>query len=404
MLNKIDALLNRFTMYRVVLYSLVIYIVAAFILTLTGTIGVSATGIALSLLVLLLVTYATNHGLARALNVSTNSESWLITALILVCILPPPTTVSKVAAVALTGVLAMASKFFLKWRGVNLFNPAAIAVFVVSLANIVPATWWIGTPAMAPFTVLFGLLILRKIRRFSLFIAFLAAAAIIAVYVGPILGNDALAGTLKNTFLSGPLIFMGTIMLTEPSTLPVGRLYQVLYGLLVGTVFSSELGVGRLTSTPQVALIVGNIFTIVAVQRFGAQLALKRRTQIGPNLYDFAFSLPTDCDLPFTPGQYLEWTLPHAKADSRGNRRTFSIASSPADSEVHLAIKTYEPSSTYKQALLKLEPGQTIRVAHPAGDFTLPRRRYWHHPFSQHDQALGECHRAAQYYPALPSC
>jgi ferredoxin-NADP reductase/Na+-translocating ferredoxin:NAD+ oxidoreductase RnfD subunit len=372
MLAKIDAQLNKLTMYKVVVYSLQLYVILAFILTVTGQIGVSARGIVVSYVVLMVGCFLTNFGLSKALKVSVNSESGVITALILVLILPPPTTVGLTARILLTGILAIASKFFLKWRGVNLFNPAAIGALIVSVAHILPATWWVGNPAMAIPVIIFGLLILRKIRRFSLFVAFVIAATLTTLYVSIGLGDQSLSSTLHDTFLSGPLLFLGTIMLTEPSTLPVTRYYQVLYGALVGVVFSASIGIGRISSTPQVALIVGNIFTILAVQRFGAQLILKRRTQVGPNLYDLAFALPSGRTLPFTPGQYLEWTLMHPKTDIRGNRRTFSIASSPEDNEVHIGIKSYEPSSSFKKALLALEPGAAIRAGHPAGDFMLP--------------------------------
>jgi ferredoxin-NADP reductase len=176
---------------------------------------------------------------------------------------------------------------------------------------------------------------------------------------------------VKGAIGSWPIIFVGSIMLTEPSTLPPTTYYQLLVAALVGIIFTSELHVGNLSASPQAALIAGNIFTLLAVPTFGAVLQLKKITKLSLNVYDLAFEKPSR-NFKFTPGQYIEWTLQHAGTDIRGNRRTFSIASAPSEPEVHIGIKQYEPGSTFKKALTGLKAGKYIRVAHVAGNFTLP--------------------------------
>jgi ferredoxin-NADP reductase len=71
---------------------------------------------------------------------------------------------------------------------------------------------------------------------------------------------------------------------------------------------------------------------------------------IGSQLYEFDF-LPSQ-RFTFLPGQYLEWTIDPVHADSRGNRRYFTIASSPTETEVKLGIKIGEKHSSFKQHLL----------------------------------------------------
>ena len=88
-------------------------------------------------------------------------------------------------------------------------------------------------------------------------------------------------------------------------------------------------------------------------------------------MYNFIFA--ADRRLTFRPGQYLEWTLPHTAPDSRGNRRYFTIASSPNDSHVMLGVKFYKPASTFKRALAAMKPGDTLAVGQLAGDFVLPK-------------------------------
>ena len=75
----------------------------------------------------------------------------------------------------------------------------------------------------------------------------------------------------------------------------------------------------------------------------------------------------------FVPGQYAELTVPHAGVDGRGSRRSFSISSPPnADGRVSFALRVPENSSSFKRALLALEPGDTVHATGIGGDFVLP--------------------------------
>ena len=372
MFRTIDAFLNRFTMYRVVLYGLIIILVVSGILSATGSLFIPVGGLLITLIILVVVTYLSNRLLGSLLHVPTNTESWLITALILTCILPQTSTVARAGAVAFAGLLAIVCKFILVRRGNTLFNPAAVAAAIVGFLGILPATWWIGSPPMAPVTAIVGLLILRKIRRFKLFASFLIAALLMMFLVSGILQGQAASSVLSNAFLSWPLIFLGTIMLTEPSTLPASNIDRLLYGALVGSVFASQLHTEHLAATPQVALLTGNVFTALVSRRVSTLVTLKRRRQVATTAYELEFAVPAGSGLRFQPGQYLEWTLPHAHSDSRGNRRTFSIASAPTEASLRIAIKQNQPSSSYKAALLAMEPGQTIRVSALNGNFVLP--------------------------------
>jgi len=75
----------------------------------------------------------------------------------------------------------------------------------------------------------------------------------------------------------------------------------------------------------------------------------------------------------FRPGQYLDWTLAHDHTDSRGNRRYFTISSSPGDDDLTIGVEFKEPSSSFKKRLKAMEPGERIAAGHLAGDFVMPR-------------------------------
>ncbi len=100
-------------------------------------------------------------------------------------------------------------------------------------------------------------------------------------------------------------------------------------------------------------------------------LKLKERTRLTPDIYEFVFT-PTQ-KLKFAPGQYMEWTLGHNQPDARGNRRYFTLASSPTEQNLKLGVKFYKASSTFKKAMLALDRNSEVVASQIIGDFTLPQ-------------------------------
>lgn len=80
--------------------------------------------------------------------------------------------------------------------------------------------------------------------------------------------------------------------------------------------------------------------------------------------------------VPYTAGQFTEIRLPHEDADDRGDKRWFTLSSSPTDELVSITtrIDPVRPSS-FKKALLKLKPGTKLTLADPMGDFVLPKKK-----------------------------
>ena len=68
----------------------------------------------------------------------------------------------------------------------------------------------------------------------------------------------------------------------------------------------------------------------------------------------------------------MEWTIPPVHADSRGNRRYFTIASSPTENELIMGVKFYPNGSTFKGTLGSLKRDDHVLAGSLAGDFTLP--------------------------------
>jgi len=248
---------------------------------------------------------------------------------------------------------------------------AAVAAFAVALTALTinqSATWWIGgNLPMLAFVILGGLLITRKIRRGDFVLAFFVAAAV-SVLVGT-LGQNPLS-TLEKAALHAPLFFFAFVMLTEPLTTPPTRARRIVYGAFVGILFAPWVHIGSLYSTPELALLAGNVLAYFLSPKSKHVLKLKKVEEVGTGMYDFIFKKPR---LAFRPGQYLEWTLGHGNVDSRGNRRYFTIASSPTEPDLRLGVKFYEKPSSFKKKMLEMTLGEELMAGQLAGDFVLPR-------------------------------
>jgi ferredoxin-NADP reductase/Na+-translocating ferredoxin:NAD+ oxidoreductase RnfD subunit len=372
-MNFIDNFLNRITMYRLVLYYLFGLLAVAMVFGAFGILPYSPVAILFTTVFLLLVAWCANGLLAAAFKAHQNAESAYITALILALIITPgsPTDASFVIFLIWAGVLAMASKYILSLDKKHVFNPAAIAVLITAFAIGQSASWWVGgnLPLMA-FVIIGGFLIVRKIQRFDLALTFLVAAFASDILTHPTVDPFT---TMQKVILHTPIFFFAAIMITEPLTTPATRVWRMEYAALVGLIFSPAIHLGAIYSTPELALVIGNLFSYAVSPKGKHMLMLVKKEKAGEGIYDFSFVPEAGKKLSFEPGQYLEWTLSHAKPDTRGNRRYFTIASSPTEKEIILGAKFYDPSSTFKKEMLGMKPGDTILAGQLAGDFTIPR-------------------------------
>lgn len=360
MMNWVDDFLNNITMYRLALYFLVLLAVIGLIYSLTGILAFDPINYFFSFTFILTVSWIANKIFAKVFEAPTNIESFWITGLILGLIINPPNNFHQVIFVGWAAVLAMSLKFIIAIKSKHIFNPAAIAVLITAFAINGSASWWVGSISMLPVAVIGGFLIVRKIRRWDLVISFLVTALIV---IGP--------SHWSRILIDSPLIFFAVIMITEPLTTPPTRILRIIYGSLVGILFAPQFHLGSIYTTPELALIVGNIFSYIVSPKYKLILKLKSKTQLNPDIFDFVFT--SSQLVKFTPGQYMEFTLDHSGADSRGNRRYLSLANSPTEPEIRLGVKFGDPQSSFKKSLLSMTPGRVIAAGQLIGDFTLPK-------------------------------
>lgn len=372
MLKFIDDFLNKITMYKIVLYTLMFLFVASLILSIFNFLPFTPVDLIASLLLILLVSWLVNIIFSYVYKAPINVESVYITAFILFFIITPAQggVYSEFLPIAIwASIWAMASKYILAIKNKHIFNPAAFAVALTAMTVGLSASWWIGTPSMLPFVIISGLLVVRKIQRFDTVMSFSISALIMITLLSILKGGDIFT-TLLQTLTNSAFFFFAFIMLTEPLTAPTTKWLRVFYGVIVGLLFAPALHIGSVYSTPELALIIGNIFAYIVSPKEKLLLKLKDRVKVGTDTYDFIFD--KNRSLKFKPGQYMEWTLAHRDPDRRGNRRYFTIASAPTENEIHLGVKFYPEPSSFKNHLIALPLGGEIVAHQVSGDFVMP--------------------------------
>lgn len=367
----LDRVTGRITIYKLVIVCLLVVTATALLLSLTGLLFYSPVALLATLAVAVGTSYLAGRLLAAIFRTTAHTDSAIITGLLLFFLFFPSTNPADLASLALTAAIAMASKYLIAWRGRHIFNPAAIGAVIIALTHLNSAVWWVATPYLLPVVAIAAFLVLYRTRR----IAFAAVFVVLAVAL--IVGRLILAGqdpllALSTAFTSYPVVFFAGFILSEPLTMPPRRAQQLVMAVLVALLFAVPFQVGPFFNTPEIALVVGNLFAFFFGQRRGLRLTFLGKEQIGPAAWELTFRPARPVS--FRAGQYMELTIPHRRNDFRGVRRMFSIASAPGpNAPITFAITEPPKPSSFKRALLDLEPGAEISGTSVGGDFALPR-------------------------------
>lgn len=372
----LDRVTGAVTMYKLVIAVLAAIGVIALVLSLFGIGTYPPLALLVSAAVAIVATNSTNVLIGRIMRVTPHLDSSMITALLIFFIMAPTLDPLGLVGIALAGVIANVSKYLIAVRGRHVLNPAALGVFVVALVAYTGflgfgfAVWWLGSSTYLVPVAIGAFLVLYRTQRLAIGAIFLALVALGSVLYFLVVGETVL-GALQYVFLSSPAVFFAGFMFSEPLTLAPRRWQQIVEAVVVALLLSVPFSLGPITRTPQFALLVGNIIGFAFGQRRGIRLAYLGKKQLAPTTWELAFQPKRP--VRFVPGQYMELTIPHRKQDFRGSRRYFSISSAPTtDGPITFAITRPAKSSSFKQALLDLEPGAAVTGTGVGGDFTLP--------------------------------
>ncbi|KQN97508.1 hypothetical protein ASF21_14650 [Arthrobacter sp. Leaf234] len=371
MTAALDGLLGRMTMYRLTLGLLLLLTVEALVLSLTGLLAYTPAEIGGTLVAAVGGTIIGTRLMALILRLRPHGDSSLITGLIVFLIMFPSSTAAGLGGILTAGVAAGASKFLLAFRGRHIFNPAATGAVVATLLGVGAAAWWVANAYMLPVVALGAALLLHRTRKLSMGAVFLVVALGILL-VGLVQGGLTAGAGLQLVLTSYPVLFLLGFMMTEPLTLPPLRWQQWLFAAIVAAVFALQVSVGPVFLGPEFALVIGNAVAFLMGQRRGVRLSFAGSRQLTPTSTELVFEPARP--VRFTAGQYMELSMPHRGADSRGSRRVFSITSAPQQADaVTFGLRTTAQGSSFKKALLELPKDAHITGTLVGGDFRLPR-------------------------------
>lgn len=369
--SPIDRFLNSITMYRLLMYGLSILALFSLIFSLFGVIHYDFSSLVLSLVFLISICYLVNYFCSKIFKAPVNFESSFITALILFFIIAPVQSNYDIKILLLAGTLAMLSKYLIAYRAKHLLNPVAVSAVILGLLGSGNVTWWVGNKMLFPIVLILSLLVVRKIKKFSMFLPFVGVSIFLMTYIQYTKGLGDISGLLIQNIFSWPTIFFAGIMLTEPLTTPPTRKLKIIYGTLVAILFSISFRFGIFSSSPEMSLVLGNILLYTFTLKKRIFLSLNYKNEIAKDIFEFSFT-PSD-KVHYKAGQYFEWTLEHQRTDNRGERRYFTIASSPTEQDIKIGVKFGPNSSTFKNNLVSLKTGDIMVAGSLDGDFVLPK-------------------------------
>jgi Na+-translocating ferredoxin:NAD+ oxidoreductase RnfD subunit len=171
----------------------------------------------------------------------------ILTAMIVAMVLSVQQPWFVVAAVSLFGVL---TKYAVRTRMSNVFNPAAIAIVASYYVFHTGQSWWGALPTVNPVFLRAalpagGIFITRRVNKLPMVIAFLGAFYLlftITAYVG----DESLVSEVYRAPDAYAAFYFATIILTDPPTSSAKGPDQVVYGIiaaLVSYLFFIRLGV-----------------------------------------------------------------------------------------------------------------------------------------------------------------
>ena len=369
-------------MYRLTSSSLAALMVLAIFFAAVGLIGFSPAGIALTAVLAVASTALTSLMGAATTRTTAHLESSVITGLLIAFIVPPTLETRDLLGAIAAGAIAGVSKYLVVFRGRHFLNPAATGVTIAGFLGLTAGFWWVANPPLAPFIVLAGAMIAW---RSGLGIVALTGlgVGVVAVMIRLVVSGEEPLQSFYLVITSYPIVFLMLFMLTEPLTMAPRRRAQVLVAVIVGLgaalPFSLALGGVSLISSPELVLLVGNLVAWSAALGLrssrSSELSLIGSEPFGKNGLLLRFGL--EKPLHFKAGQWVDIHFPHRSSDKRGQRRVFSIVSSPAratgDNPVlEIATTLSEPGSSFKHALSQAPLTSGARVSNLGGDFLAP--------------------------------
>jgi Na+-translocating ferredoxin:NAD+ oxidoreductase RnfD subunit len=141
--------------------------------------------------------------------------------------------------VCLTSALAIASKYLVRTRAGNVFNPAALAIVALYPVFHAGQSWWGALPEVAPIVqvllVVTGVFIADRVNRMPLVLAFLGSYYLLFT-VAAFVSDPAWVSEVFRAPDLEAVLFFAFFILTDPPTSPIRHADQLLFAVLVAIV------------------------------------------------------------------------------------------------------------------------------------------------------------------------
>ena len=164
---------------------------------------------------------------------------------------------------AAVSVFAVVSKYVIRSRAANVFNPAALAIVVSYYVFHTGQSWWGALPMVRPVLQLVllagGLYITERVNKIPLVLAFLGSFYLLFT-ITAYLGDPGLVAEVYRAPDLQAAVFFATIILTDPPTSPAKAADQIVCGAIVAVVSFAifmRLGVAYYMLA---GVLVGNIY------------------------------------------------------------------------------------------------------------------------------------------------
>lgn len=184
---------------------------------------------------------------------------------------------------AITSLVAVASKYVLRGRSANIFNPAALAIVLTFYVFGTGHDWWGALPdaGLAGLAVLFatGIFMTARVNKMPLVLAFFGAY-FLAFTVMAFAGEPRLVAEVFRSPDINAALFFAFFILTDPPTSPTRYRDQIVCGVVVAV---SSFAVFELLGAVHYMLsgvLVGNVWEAARRRQVDARRAADRAATI----------------------------------------------------------------------------------------------------------------------------
>lgn len=141
--------------------------------------------------------------------------------------------------VAVTSVFAVLSKYALRTRTANIFNPAALALVMAFLVFHSGQDWWGALPEIAPLALVVliaaGAFVTHRVNKLPALLAFLGGYYLLFTATA-FFGDPARVAELYRPPDLHAVLFFAFFMVTDPPTSPPRHRDQIVFGVIVAAV------------------------------------------------------------------------------------------------------------------------------------------------------------------------